>query len=184
MHRTTLLRTILLGCALLTIATSDHVLEHMAGAAEDASPVESERPLSIEAAKDRARVMHTIYAATLDAMHHHYFHANKSVLPARALEDVFADVARDTKSTARWIAVNTKAMSVDHEPATEFERKAAAELSTGKAEFTTVENGYFRRAGGIQLGAGCVSCHTGAFSKPPTTPRYVGLVVSIPVRED
>ena len=41
--------------------------------------------VSLEVARDRAKLLHRVYAATLDAMHHHYFQANRSVLPARAM---------------------------------------------------------------------------------------------------
>ncbi|HEY0985191.1 MULTISPECIES: hypothetical protein [unclassified Schlesneria] len=138
---------------------------------------------TVEAAKERSELMHHIYAATLDTMHHHYFRVNKSVLPARAMEDVFADVAQQTHSTARWISVNTKPMSVDHEPSTDFERNAAAAIASGKTEFGAVEDGYYRRAGMIPLSAGCVGCHTGMATDPGKTPRFAALVISIPVQE-
>lgn len=155
-----------------------------ANAARGPSPQKwSENRVPVASAKEQALLMHRIYAATLDAMHHHYFHANKSMLPARAMEDVFADVARDTQFTARWISVNTKAMSVDHEPESEFEKKAAAELSKGMTEFAAIENGYYRRAGAIPLTAGCVSCHTRTLTEPPKTARFAGLIISIPVLE-
>jgi hypothetical protein len=34
-------------------------------------------------------------------MHHHYFRRDGAVLPARALEDVFADVERESKIKTR-----------------------------------------------------------------------------------
>jgi len=140
--------------------------------------------VSVAEARQRAELMHHIYVATLDAMHHHYFHANKSVLPARAMEDVFADVARATNLKARWIAVNTQAMSVEHEPATEFEKKAAAELAKGNPEHAIVEGGYYRRAGSVLLSGGCIGCHTGNSATAAAVPRYAGLVISILVREE
>jgi hypothetical protein len=99
------------------------------------------------------------------------------------MEDIFADVAKDTHSTARWISVNTKPMSVNHVPSTDFEKKAAAEIATGVEKYSMIENGYYRRAGAIPLGAGCVSCHTGGFSDPGKTQRYAALVISIPVHD-
>lgn len=143
-----------------------------------------ESRLSLASAKDRADVMHQVYSATLDVMHRHYFHANKSVLPARAMEDVFTDVAKGTQSTARWMSVNTKPMSVDHEPKTDFERQAARAIAAGKSEVTIVEDGYFRRAGAIPLTAGCIACHTGFSNNPGTAPRYAALIISIPVRDE
>jgi hypothetical protein len=152
-------------------------------AGQSTAKPEPER-VSVAEARQRAELMHRIYVATLDAMHHHYFHANKSVLPARAMEDVFADVARATNLKARWIAVNTQAMSVEHEPATEFEKKAAAELAKGNPEHAIVEGGYYRRAGSVLLSGGCIGCHTGNSATAAAVPRYAGLVISIPVREE
>lgn len=41
--------------------------------------------VSLEIAKDRARLMSDIYLTTLDVMHDRYFHKEKAVLPARAM---------------------------------------------------------------------------------------------------
>ncbi|HTI49542.1 MAG TPA: DUF3365 domain-containing protein [Planctomycetaceae bacterium] len=184
-HRSMASAAILCGAGLITAAAISLCGEPAQDQTEDHRPRQQAAiRLSVEAAKERAELMHHIYAATLDAMHHHYFHANRAVLPARAMEDVFADVARETQSTARWISVNTKAMSVHHEPASEFEKEAAVELAAGKTEFAVVEKGYYRRAGAIPLDASCVGCHTGNFVGPPKSPRFAGLVISIPVADD
>lgn len=143
-----------------------------------------EDPVTIEVARDRAKLMHQVYSATLDVMHHHYFRAERSVLPARAMEDVFAQVAKESKVKARWIAVNTPAMSIQHEPESEFEKKAAEELAGGKPDFERIEKGMYQRASVIPLGASCVGCHTKLFTTPFKTPRFAGLVIGIPVRED
>lgn len=140
--------------------------------------------LSVAAAKEQARVMQVIYTATLDAMHHHYFHTNKAILPARAMQDIFEDVAEETHSTARWISVNTRAMSIDNEPKTDFEKQAATELGAGKPKFERVEDGYYRLAAPIRLTSGCVSCHSGNFTAQPKSPRFAGLVISIPVQPE
>ena len=139
--------------------------------------------VSVAEARERAKLMHDVYASTLEALHHHYFRSDRSVLPARAMEDVFADIDKQSKIKTRWIAVNTPAMSINHEPQTDFEKKAAAALAAGKAEFDTVADGYYQRAGAIPLSAGCVGCHTRHFSTPSKTPRFAGLVVSIPVKD-
>ena len=163
------------------------------GAEPAAEPLSTEQPsvkanegnsLRIESARKQARLMHEIYSATLEVMHHHYFHENKAILPARAMEDIFAELAEESKIRANWISVNTNAMSVHHEPKTDFEMKAAAELRTGKDAYEAVEKGYYYRAGPIALGAGCVSCHTGFFSPPGKTPRMAGLVIGIPINDE
>lgn len=146
--------------------------------------VDAKHRVSVTIARERATVMHEIYESTLHAMHRHYFRNGRATLPARALEDVFSEMADQTKVDAHWIAVNTKAMSIDHEPDTEFEKSAAKEIATGKDELELIEDGYYRRATAIPLGAGCVSCHNGLLAPPPKSPRYAGLVISIPIHED
>lgn len=140
--------------------------------------------VSVAVARDRAKLMHSVYSATLDAMHHHFFRRERAVLPARAMEDVFAAIDKQSGMKARWIAVNTPAMSVHHEPETDFEKKAVAEIEAGKADYERVEMGYYQRAGAIPLGSGCVSCHTKFGATNDKTPRFAGLVITIPVKEE
>ncbi len=135
----------------------------------------------VAAARERAKLLHDVYASTLEMLHHYYFRAEGAVLPARAMEDVFSDMAESSKDKARWISVNTEAMSIQHEPKTEFEKKAAAVLATGKGEYEFVDGGVYRRAAAIPLRSSCVSCHTKHFAVPPKTPRFAGLVISIPL---
>lgn len=135
-------------------------------------------------ARDRAKQMHEIYSATLDVIHRRYFHGDRATIPARAMEDVFTEMKRRSKVEARWISVNTKAMSIDHDPKTDFEKRAAKELAEGKTEIEVVEDGYFRRAGVISLHSGCLSCHEGLFQSPSKKQRYAGLVISVPIEVD
>lgn len=167
--------------AVLVSAVSVVCEEPRPGLVPDTKP--EVKRVSVATARDQAKLMHEVYAATLEVMHQHYFDVNKSVLPARAMEDVFAEMARQSNLKARWIAVNTKAMSVHHEPKTDFEKKAASEIASGKEMYEQVENGVYHRAGVIPLTAGCISCHAGFFMTPPKTPRYAGLVISVPVQE-
>lgn len=167
--------SVLMLCCLVAITAS---------ADEPAQAPAAAEPLTVDAARRQARILHRVYSATLDAMHHYYFHANKAVIPARAMEDIFADAAAETQATSRWISVNTRAMGVDHEPESEFEKSAAAALSKGDTQFELIENGVYRRAGAIPLTAGCIGCHVGATAQPTKIPRVAGLVISIPVRQD
>lgn len=141
-------------------------------------------PVSVANARQQAKLMHDIYSSTLDSMHHHFFRRDRAVLPARALEDVFADMEKRSKVKAKWISVNTKAMSIHHEPKSAFEKKAAEAIASGKEDFERVEDGYYHRAAAIPLGSGCVSCHNGLFSNSPNTPRFAGLVISVPVKKE
>lgn len=153
------------------------------GTADGAPAGVSRLPASTVAeARERARLLHDVYATTLEVMHQHYFRRDGPVLPARAMEDVFAEMDGLSGTHANWIAVNTKAMSVNHEPKTEFEKRAAAELASGKPESEFVGKGVFRRAAPIPLRSGCVGCHTEMFSSGGKTGRVAGLVVSVPIR--
>lgn len=152
--------------------------ENVAAAASDEARV----PVAV--ARERAQLMHSIYAATLDVLHHRYFHDSRAMVPARAMEDIFAEIARQSQVEAHWIAVNTRAMSLSHEPKSEFEQAAAKEIADGKENYESVENGYYRRAGAIPLASGCVNCHSGFFKQQSKTPRFAALVISVPVKED
>lgn len=134
------------------------------------------------AARERAKLVHHIYATTLDVMHERYFRNDRSTIPARAMEDVFEEVARVTKIDARWIGVNAKTMGINHEPKDDFEKSAARAIGQGQESFEALENGVYRRAEGIPLSAGCLTCH-GSFGVAPKTPRFAGLVIKIPLTE-
>ena len=84
------------------------------------APGKDTNRVPISVARDRARLMHSIYSTTLGVMHDRYFHADRSIVPARAMEDVFSGIEQETGSKANWISVNLKAMSINHEPSTEF----------------------------------------------------------------
>jgi hypothetical protein len=149
----------------------------VAGAADKAEAV------SLETARDRARLLHEVYVSTLDTVHRYYFDANRAVLPARSMEDIFAEVKSQTRVEARWIAVNTPAMSVHHEPRTEFEKQAAEAIAAGKPSYEQVEREFYVRAGAVSLGSGCVNCHTGFGRNVGEKPRFAGLVIRIPIQE-
>lgn len=146
------------------------------------TPDELPTPVDLETARDRAKLMHRIYLSTLEVMHDRYFHANRAVLPARALEDVFDALEEETQIKTRWISVNTSAMSVSHEPRDAFETRAAKEIAGGRAAYESIEEEEYRRAVAVPLGDGCISCHVGFSKDAPTSPRFAGLVVRIPLR--
>lgn len=153
-------------------------------AAAKAGEAAADVRVPVAVARERAELMHRIYAATLEVLHHRYFHDSRATVPARAMEDVFAEMARQSQVEANWIAVNTRAMSLSHEPKSEFEKAAAKEISDGKEQYELVEDGFYRRAGAIPLASGCVNCHAGFFKAPPKSPRFAALVISVPVKEE
>lgn len=147
-----------------------------------AEKTESPR-VTIEVARDRAVLMHELSLATLEAMHDRYFHREKSVVPARAMQDVFDHMRQQSHIDAKWIAVNTQAMSVDHEPETDFEKFAAKELAAGKPTVEKIEKGFYQRAATVPLTSDCIGCHDGFFKSRSTVPKFAGLIIRVPVRE-
>jgi len=139
--------------------------------------------VSLAVARDRAKTMHDVYAATLEALHHHYFHGDRARVPAKAMEDVFAELQQQTKMEARWISASLQPMSLNHAPTSDFEKQAAKEIAAGKAAVDAVEGGYYRRAGAISLSGGCVACHGGLFQGEGRR-QFAGLVISIPITSD
>lgn len=154
------------------------------GEPSEATAAQASHHVTAAVARDRATTLHRVYSATLDAMHEYYFHTNRSVVPARAMEDVFGEMTEQSGIEARWISVNTPAMSLGHEPKSDFEKRSAAEIAAGKLSYEQIERGMYRRAGAVALGDSCVGCHMGHFAKPPSTPRFAGLVISIPVVDE
>jgi hypothetical protein len=142
---------------------------------------EQPAPVPVEVARDRAKVLHGVYSTTLDVMHDRYFHGERATVPARALEDVFAEISRQAKIDARWISVNTRPMSIGHEPKGEFEKQAAKEIAAGKSEYEQIDGDIYRRATPISLHASCVNCHVGFLADATKTPRFAGLIISMPV---
>jgi len=140
--------------------------------------------VSLDEARSRAKLMNTIYVATLDTMHHRYFHGDRAIVPARAMEDIFKDLEAETHTQARWISASLKPMSIDHTPKTDFEKRAAAKIADGEKMVETIEQGFYRRAGSISLNGGCIHCHAGVFGKPSTSSKFAGLIISIPINKD
>jgi len=143
--------------------------------------VEPNSSVSVTIARDRAKTMYQIYSSTLDVLHDHYFHANRAVLPARAMEDIFSDGEAQSGVKTRWIAVNAKAMSVDHEPSNDFEKQASQQIAAGEKQLEQIDGNTYRFAGSIPLHENCVQCHMGTLIAPPKKARFAGLVISIPL---
>ncbi len=148
---------------------------------KEPTPASDVPRVSLEVARDRARIMHDLYSATLDTLHHHYFHVDKATLPARAMEDLFKEIKQQHQSQARWISASFKPMSIDHTPKSDFEIQAAAKIAKGELFVETIDSGFYRRAGSISLNHGCISCHSGTFGSTSPGKKFAGLVISIPI---
>ncbi|MES2790819.1 MAG: DUF3365 domain-containing protein [Planctomycetota bacterium] len=175
--------TIASGLLLATIAVNAMPPE-AAPAAETAEKKEDaqENPAPTEVeARGRARLLHETFHATLQFVHDEYYHPNERLtLPATTLERVFRELASRRNVKLHWLAVNAKAMNVDHNPQDEFEKNSVTALTAGKDEFEAVENGVYRHAGAITLSSDCLKCHLPG--RTSNKDRVAALVISIPLQ--
>jgi len=148
-------------------------------AAEPASSQASQP--EVELARQRAKTMQELYAVTLDVLHQRYFHRDKSILPARAMEDIFDEIERQSGVQAHWISASLKPMSIDHKPADDFERRAAKEIAAGTPDLEAIEGDRYRRALAIPLASGCLGCHQG-LGQNNKRQQFAGLVITVPLR--
>ena len=152
-----------------------------AGEQEEAAPKNRENdPRTLEEARGRARLMHETIHGALQVMHRDFFReGEKLTIPSESLEDVFAELTRSYGVKARWLAVDTPPMNIDHKPADAFEKSAVKALKDGRKEFEAVEQNTYRYAGPITLSSDCLKCH--APLKTNTKDRLAGLVLTLPL---
>jgi hypothetical protein len=172
----------------LVIALSTLLAAHLRADSPDESGEKKSKKsapeLSVDEARRQAKLLHSTYEATLHTVHREYFReAGRTPIPSRVLEDIFYWVDEETHGETRWIAVNTEAMSIDHNPESEFEKKAAKVLATGEEEYEQIDHGMYRRAGAITLFASCLKCHESSLTQLRTKRRVAGLVINIPVKD-
>lgn len=140
-------------------------------------------PITVEEARGRAQLLHETIHGALQVMHRDFFREDENLtIPSRSLDDVFRELARGHAVQARWLAVNTEAMNVDHKPRTEFETNAIEALASGKDSFEASDERIYRRAGAIRLSSQCLKCH--APSRTDTKDRAAALVISMPLADE
>lgn len=150
--------------------------------ADDAKRIKASRPSSVAEARSRARLLHETLHGSLQVMHRDFFSKDEGLkIPSRSLEDVFDELARRYEVKLRWMAVDLKAMNVDNEPKTKFEKEAVRMLKSGKEEFESATESEFRFAGRIRLSATCLSCHASRRSSNET--RFAGLIITMPLKK-
>lgn len=167
----------------LLIARRVDAVEKPVVPGNESSQEQTAGTLSVEVARDRVKVMQDIHSATLTMMHDRYFHRDKSIVPARAMQDVFSQIERQSGVETRWISASLHPMSIDHAPESEFEKRAAKEIAAGKPSLEVVEDDYYRRAIAIPLTGGCLGCHETQFQRR-VGKQFAGLVISMPLRTE
>lgn len=141
---------------------------------------DDQSPITAAEARVRARMLHETIAGALQVMHRDFFREDQKLsLPSKSLEDVFRELAKRQKIQLRWLAVNADAMTIEHEPQSDFDRQAVAELAAGRDEFSTVENNVLEFAGSIRLSASCLKCHVR--NRTSNDERKAALVIRMPL---
>ena len=172
--------------ACLAVVLSSLLLLQEAVPAEEAQqkadfPKQIHYPVTAVEARVRARILHETVHGALQVIHRDFFEEDESrVIPSHSLEDVFKELARSQGIKVRWLAVNARAMNVDNEPRTEFEKQAVKELSAGKAEFEQVTDKEYQFTGSIRLASQCLKCHLPM--RKSNEARVAGLVISMPLK--
>ena len=169
---------------LLVILSSLFLLLEEVPAEESQQKIDPPRqmyyPTTAVEARVRARILHETVHGALQVIHRDFFEEEESrVIPSHSLEDVFKELKRSQGIKVRWLAVNARAMNVDNEPRTEFEKQAVKVLSAGKDEFEQVTDKEYQFTGSIRLASQCLKCHLPM--RKSNEARVAGLVISMPL---
>lgn len=144
-----------------------------AAASEDLPTTEME-------ARGRARMLYETIHGTLQVVHRDFFGGAEDLnLPSQSLEDVFKELAVQSRIQVRWLGVNAT-KKADHQPQDDFERKAAQALLAGKKEYAEREGNLYRYVGTIRIQNECLKCHVP--NRTSLEDRVAGLAISIPLR--
>ncbi len=142
---------------------------------------QSSLPATAEEARIRARLLHETIHGSLQVMHRDLFREDESIaIPSHSLEDVFKELERGHGIKIRWLAVNAKAMNIDNEAKTEFEKQAVKVLSEGTPEYEQMQDNRFQYAGSIRLASQCLKCHLP--QRTSNEDRTAGLVISMSLK--
>lgn len=149
--------------------------------AADATPADAEKTITVGEARGRAQLLHEALHGALQVMHRDLFREDEKLpIPSRSLEDVFEELTSSFGVELRWLAVNTDAMNVDHNPRTDFEKAAAKAIASGQAAFEEHDAEVYRHAGLIRLSSQCLKCHVP--NRKSTEDRAAGLIITVPLK--
>tara|TARA_R110002096_G_scaffold16106_49_gene55339 strand:- start:8561 stop:9106 length:546 start_codon:yes stop_codon:yes gene_type:complete len=137
--------------------------------------------VSVDEARRQARLLHEALHGALQVMHRDFFDPDeRDRIPSASLEDVFEVMAKERGIKLSWMGVNAT-MDDAHEPTTPFEKSAAQKLEKGSPEVETVDNGWFRFVGAVQLHNQCLKCHVPY--RTSLEDRVAGLKIEIPIAD-
>jgi hypothetical protein len=134
----------------------------------------------VEEAKLRSQLLHEVLHGALQVMHRDFFNEEeKSKIPSESLEDVFEEMEKTWGVKIEWMAVDTKAMNVDHRADDAFQRKAVEIISAGSQSHEMKEGDLYRYAGVIPLGNRCLKCHVP--NRTSLEERKAAVLISMPL---
>ncbi|MEW4491073.1 DUF3365 domain-containing protein [Thalassoglobus sp. JC818] len=134
-------------------------------------------------ARRLASILFESVHGSLQVMHRDLFQEEESLqIPSRSLEDVFGVLKRKYNVQLRWLAVDTPAMNIDHEPSNDLEKEAVRVLRNPEGHFESVEGNQFHFAGRIRLSTTCLGCHVPRRSD--NDDRFAGLLMTLDLRSE
>ncbi len=149
--------------------------------AEETLRPANQETVSVDEARQQAKLLHETVHGMLQVVHRDFFDEEESLkIPSASFEDVFEELEQSHGVSLRWMSVNTKAMNVDNEPETDFEKDAAKALISGKKEYEASNGETFQYVGTVRLSSRCLKCHVPRRSN--NKDRAAGLVISIPLK--
>ena len=135
----------------------------------------------VREARLRSQLLHETIHGSLQVMHRDFFREGDRLrIPSSSLEDVFRELHRSWNVRVAWMAVNAKAMNIDHRPEGEFQQFAAKEIGGGKEMAEQVDGDTYRYAGAVSLGNECLKCHLP--DRQNLEPRKAAVLITMPLR--
>jgi hypothetical protein len=134
-------------------------------------------------ARLRSQLLHETIHGSLQVMHRDFFREGDRLrIPSSSMEDVFKELERSWNVRVSWMAVNAKAMNIDHLPDGPFEVSAASAIGKGEEMIEEVSGGRYRYAGAISLANECLKCHVPDRQNLET--RKAAVLISMPLKRE
>jgi hypothetical protein len=134
-------------------------------------------------ARVRSQLLHETIHGSLQVMHRDFFREGDRLrIPSSSMEDVFKELERSWNVRVSWMAVNAKAMNIDHLPDGPFEIRAATAIGKGEEMAEEVVEGRYRYAGAISLANECLKCHVPDRQNLET--KKAAVLISMPLKRE
>ncbi len=119
--------------------------------------------VSVEEARRTVELLNDVYQVSLQEIHRRFpIGGGQPIVAALVIRDIQKRVSNRRGVQSRFLAVDTRAMNLDHAAKDAFERRAVEKLAAGARRWEVVENGQLRVATVVPLGGTCFPCHSTA----------------------